>query len=77
MSVVRMRAKEGSESELAKVLISQENFPRRILRCIIQINEREFVIINQDSIEARIEDEEKLLAYLDSIEHLLLSLIHI
>ena len=71
MSVVRMRAKEGSESDLVKALISQENFPRRILRCIIQINEREFVIINQDSIEARIEDEEKLLAYLDSIEHLL------
>ncbi|MDC3076168.1 hypothetical protein OA328_02715 [Paracoccaceae bacterium] len=71
MSVVRMRAKEDSESDLVKALISQENFPRRILRCIIQTNEREFVIINQDSIEARIEDEEKLLAYLDSIEHLL------
>ena len=71
MSVVRMRAKYGSESELVKVLISQENFPRRILRCVIQIKEQEFIIINQDSIEARIEDEEKLLSLLDSIEHLL------
>ena len=71
MSVVRTRAKEDSESDLVKALISQENFSRRFLRCIIQTNEREFVIINQDSIEARIEDEEKLLAFLDSIEHLL------
>ena len=51
--------------------ISLEKHLRFHLHTEIQINQQEFVIINHDSIEARIEDEEKLLALLDSIEHLL------
>ena len=72
MSVIRMKAKNGCETELTDYLTSSKTLiEERILRCIIQIESREFIIINQDSIEKRIEDDGKLLKFLDSIEHLL------
>ena len=72
MSVIRMKAKNGCERELTDYLTSSKTLiEERILRCIIQIESREFIIINQDSIEKRIEDDGKLLKFLDSIEHLL------
>ena len=72
MSVIRMKAKNGCERELTDYLMSSKTLiEERILRCIIQIESREFIIINQDSIEKRIEDDGRLSKFLDSIEHLL------